>query len=264
MDILGIACPVVSPKLRDKLNPLKDKIKTRITLSSNFNTSLKIQNLENTKKYQTFSRYSECVPLKEMRTGPLLGEFCMITCHEVIFGFFEMWLIYRDFHSIVTISDDKRKNDDKKDFDDKPPNVVILGIDSTSRLNFRRMMPRTVAKLEELKAVELKGYTKGVQIFAIFCHVFMFRILLYNLKFQLVTTLSQISAPCWPEKVRNLCNAVATLARRHLTSVPGSSSDLRKRAISPRLRRTPHFRRGSTTTEQVSRRSPSTTILDRS
>jgi hypothetical protein len=45
--------------------------------------------------------------------------------------------------------------------DEIPPNILIIGQDSTSRLNFRRHMTKTVKILESLGAVEMMGYTKG-------------------------------------------------------------------------------------------------------
>jgi hypothetical protein len=42
-----------------------------------------------------------------------------------------------------------------------PPNILILGQDSTSRLNFKRRMTKTVGILESLGAVEMLGYTRG-------------------------------------------------------------------------------------------------------
>jgi hypothetical protein len=43
-----------------------------------------------------------------------------------------------------------------------PPNILILGQDSTSRLNFRRRMRKTLGILESLGgAVEMLGYTRG-------------------------------------------------------------------------------------------------------
>jgi hypothetical protein len=42
-----------------------------------------------------------------------------------------------------------------------PPNILILGQDSTSRLNFRRRMRKTLGILESLGAVEMFGYTRG-------------------------------------------------------------------------------------------------------
>jgi hypothetical protein len=42
-----------------------------------------------------------------------------------------------------------------------PPNILIIGQDSTSRLNFRRHMRKTLKILESLGAVEMFGYTRG-------------------------------------------------------------------------------------------------------
>lgn len=43
---------------------------------------------------------------------------------------------------------------------EKKLSVLIVGIDSVSRLNFHRLMPRTLGKLRELGALELYGYNK--------------------------------------------------------------------------------------------------------
>jgi hypothetical protein len=45
--------------------------------------------------------------------------------------------------------------------DEIPQNILIIGQDSTSRLNFRRHMTKTVKILESLGALEMMGYTKG-------------------------------------------------------------------------------------------------------
>jgi hypothetical protein len=42
-----------------------------------------------------------------------------------------------------------------------PPNILILGQDSTSRLNLKRRMTKTLGILESLGAVEMLGYTRG-------------------------------------------------------------------------------------------------------
>lgn len=42
-----------------------------------------------------------------------------------------------------------------------PPNIIILGIDSASRLNFKRFMTNTIQVLESLGAVEMLGFNKG-------------------------------------------------------------------------------------------------------
>jgi hypothetical protein len=43
-----------------------------------------------------------------------------------------------------------------------PPNILIIGQDSTSRLNFRRHMRKTLKILESLGAVEMLGYSTGI------------------------------------------------------------------------------------------------------
>lgn len=45
-----------------------------------------------------------------------------------------------------------------------PPNVVLLGIDSMSRLSFQRNMKKTRQFLQSIGAVEMLGYTKGIRM----------------------------------------------------------------------------------------------------
>ena len=55
----------------------------------------------------------------------------------------------------------KLKSDDKQKIPRRKVNVVILGIDTVSHMNFIRVMPRTVEFLtKELKAVGMNGYSK--------------------------------------------------------------------------------------------------------
>lgn len=42
-----------------------------------------------------------------------------------------------------------------------PPNIIVLGLDSTTRLNFRRFMTQTIQTLESLGAVEMLGFNRG-------------------------------------------------------------------------------------------------------
>lgn len=44
--------------------------------------------------------------------------------------------------------------------DDNKPNVILIGIDSISRLNIYRTMPKTVKYLHEIDFIEYKGYNK--------------------------------------------------------------------------------------------------------
>lgn len=42
----------------------------------------------------------------------------------------------------------------------KPPSVLIIGVDSVSRMNLHRQMPKTVETLKKMGAVEMLGFTK--------------------------------------------------------------------------------------------------------
>lgn len=55
-----------------------------------------------------------------------------------------------------------KSSQEKKELHKVPPNVVLLGIDSMSRLSFQRNMKKTRKYLQEIGAVEMLGYTKGI------------------------------------------------------------------------------------------------------
>ena len=42
------------------------------------------------------------------------------------------------------------------------PNVILIGIDTMSRMNFRRTMPKTFELLQDKKWFELQGYNKVI------------------------------------------------------------------------------------------------------
>lgn len=65
--------------------------------------------------------------------------------------------IYKDFHSFVTVKAKAERLSDKNDIDF---NILILGIDAVSRLNFYRTMPLTLKNLKDIGAVEFRGYNK--------------------------------------------------------------------------------------------------------
>ena len=44
---------------------------------------------------------------------------------------------------------------------DRPPNVILLGLDTNSRLNSHRTLQKTLQVLGRMGAVEMFGYTKG-------------------------------------------------------------------------------------------------------
>ena len=92
------------------------------------------------------------------------GEFIRVACYGEQGG-----LLYQNFHAFVLTRPELEKRCDKAHGEHlrrvKDPrdlfNVMMIGMDSVSRLNFVRQMPRTRRYLvQQLKAVELKGYNK--------------------------------------------------------------------------------------------------------
>ncbi|KAG7208798.1 hypothetical protein KM043_014991 [Ampulex compressa] len=71
--------------------------------------------------------------------------------------------IYRDYHAFLPRKPwvEKRcRNAQRAHAKDEHLSVLVVGLDSVSRLNFHRMMPKTVKALQDLGAVEMLGYTK--------------------------------------------------------------------------------------------------------
>ncbi|XP_050512127.1 uncharacterized protein LOC126888178 [Diabrotica virgifera virgifera] len=67
--------------------------------------------------------------------------------------------IYKDMFVFVPI---KNLSDTQKDLDknDDYLNILVIGLDSISRLNFHRQMPKSVNYLKQIGAVEMIGYNK--------------------------------------------------------------------------------------------------------
>lgn len=76
-------------------------------------------------------------------------EFIKVECQ------YKQQLIYKDFHSFVIKSKIRYKINSSNKY-----NVLILGIDAVSRLNFHRTMPLTLKYLQDSDAIEFKGYNK--------------------------------------------------------------------------------------------------------
>lgn len=81
--------------------------------------------------------------------------------------------IFRDYYIFVPRKEETEKRcrlvDEKSEelneikqnkVDKKKLSVLVMGLDSISRLNFHRMMPKTVEILQQLGAVEMLGYNK--------------------------------------------------------------------------------------------------------
>lgn len=87
-------------------------------------------------------------------------EFMRVMCYSTSGG-----LMYTNFHSFI-LRDDNLVNQRLNSLLSAPPvkekmNILLIGVDSISRLNFIRQMPRTRRYiLDQLGAYEMNGYNK--------------------------------------------------------------------------------------------------------
>ncbi|XP_054014546.1 uncharacterized protein LOC128895720 [Hylaeus anthracinus] len=85
------------------------------------------------------------------------AEFVKIECSR------NNEVIYKDYHAFLPrfrSLEQKYEKARAARFKSEHLSLLIVGLDSVSRLNFHRMMPKTVEALRKLGAVEMMGYTK--------------------------------------------------------------------------------------------------------
>ncbi|XP_031351350.1 uncharacterized protein LOC116176732 isoform X2 [Photinus pyralis] len=92
--------------------------------------------------------YNKCVQFNQ--SAKVEDDFIRVACT------YEKKEIYKDFFSFVPI----KPRITKFSTEPKKLNVLIIGLDAVSRLNFHRQMPNTVKTLKNMGAVELLGYNK--------------------------------------------------------------------------------------------------------
>lgn len=79
-------------------------------------------------------------------------EFIKVICKRSVTD----EIIYKDHHFFVPLSASVNDNDAKY-----KPNIMVIGLDSMSRLNFHRQMNKSVSvMLNKLRAIEFFGYNK--------------------------------------------------------------------------------------------------------
>ncbi|XP_029676775.1 uncharacterized protein LOC115243716 isoform X1 [Formica exsecta] len=98
----------------------------------------------------------QCYPFQNSST--VNAEFVKVECSR------DNKVIYKDYYVFIPrkpLVEERCKQALSKDklLDDRL-NVLVIGLDSVSRMNFHRMMPKTVKLLHSLGAVEMLGYTK--------------------------------------------------------------------------------------------------------
>ncbi|XP_046384771.1 uncharacterized protein LOC124155075 [Ischnura elegans] len=125
-----------------------------------------------TSKCDHISKYDEeCIPLKGDGTADVRDEeFVRVECRNESVYNDSVPMFYKDFHYFApVVVAQKRAEEQRKEYnltdvelssEREKWNVLILGLDAVSRLNFHRQMPKTNEVLENLGAIELMGYTK--------------------------------------------------------------------------------------------------------
>lgn len=100
---------------------------------------------------------SKCHHIGDSEVIPKSIEFMMVTCELKSKNDNSKSTVYKDIHAMV-IDKGKRRfwNEDVLD----KPSVLIISIDSLSRLNLIRSMPITYRLLEKHGFMPLDGYTK--------------------------------------------------------------------------------------------------------
>lgn len=96
-------------------------------------------------------KYSDrCVNISSKDYTEVNDEFVKVVCN------YNDTEIYKEFFSFVPLKNRTKRTNSNKNY----MNVLIIGIDSISRLNLIRTMPKTVAYLHNISAYEFLGYNK--------------------------------------------------------------------------------------------------------
>lgn len=99
---------------------------------------------------------TQCYPFQNY--AAVYAEFMKVECSR------NNEVIYKDYYVFLprkpSVEERCKQALSKDTLRDDRLSVLVLGIDSVSRMNFHRMMPKTVKLLRSLGAVEMLGYTK--------------------------------------------------------------------------------------------------------
>ncbi|XP_029164333.1 uncharacterized protein LOC114935626 [Nylanderia fulva] len=100
--------------------------------------------------------YAQCYPFQDSCT--VNAEFVKVECSR------NNQVIYKDYYAFVPRKPEVEERCKKVLNTDTLLNdrlsVLVVGLDSVSRMNFHRMMPKTAKVLQSLGAIEMLGYTK--------------------------------------------------------------------------------------------------------
>lgn len=112
-------------------------------------------------------RLSDCIKFQKTFELPAHVEFILVKCHLLGIS------IYKNTHAIIREKPHIRQRLDSRNGQSRgtrPLSVLMLAIDSMSRLNLLRAMPRTAQHLSDTGWFELQGYNKVCTSVYVFDH----------------------------------------------------------------------------------------------
>ncbi|XP_012274673.1 uncharacterized protein LOC105696632 isoform X2 [Orussus abietinus] len=134
----------VNPQTRDQYYDKSEKI------NCCWRTFWRADNEDNGVKYNSYCENFTA------ETLPIMKEFIKIECKS-------KGKTYRDYHAFLprkSAVEERCRNAKSPDPDTRRLSILVIGLDSVSRLNFHRMMPKTISALRSLEALEMLGYNK--------------------------------------------------------------------------------------------------------
>ncbi|CAH4014319.1 unnamed protein product [Pieris brassicae] len=96
-------------------------------------------------------KYNDCIEFTSFIE--VTNEFVKVSCVYEYTTIYEQFFAFTPKKPLLNVREDI--NEEKEFY-----NVIVMGIDAISRLNFHRTMPRTLAFLKKRGAIELLGYNK--------------------------------------------------------------------------------------------------------
>lgn len=102
------------------------------------------------------SRFSEeCKPFEKSTSIDV--EYVKVECKNDTNA-----IVYRDYHAFPQRKEKvEERCRTRNTMDNKNRlSILVVGLDSISRLNFHRTMPNSVKALKSMEAIEMLGYTK--------------------------------------------------------------------------------------------------------
>ncbi|XP_026326879.1 uncharacterized protein LOC113235410 [Hyposmocoma kahamanoa] len=105
------------------------------------------------KKVDDRVKYKSCIYFVD--SIEVVNEYVQVTCEYNFRSIYEQYFLFAPKKPLMTNGDNFVEINQNKSY-----NIIIMGMDAISRLNFHRTMPKTLAFLQKREAIELKGYNK--------------------------------------------------------------------------------------------------------